>query len=83
MTTTSSSSSRLIIPVVIFSAIVVGATTTTQATQAFQTGLDKDAQKGFDKFVHDWKAVCPDSKNWTSFCNGYLTGASIRSSGPG
>jgi len=47
-----------------------------------QKGLSSEEQKGFNKFVQDWKKVCPDSNNMTSFCDGYLTGASVRSSGP-
>lgn len=70
--------------VVVMTTIVVIATMIVVAHVALaQKGLNVQAQKGYNKFIEDWKKVCPDSNNETDFCTGYLTGASIRSSGPG
>jgi len=32
---------------------------------------DPQYKAGYDKLISDWKAVCPDGKNDTKYCNGY------------
>lgn len=72
----------LILLAVAISAALALLMMTTQAI-AFQIKMTPEEQKGFDRFIQDWKKVCPDGNNSSEFCTGYLTGASIQSSGPG
>jgi len=70
-----------LIIIMAFVSIIIVVAAAQQAALA-QKGLSPQELKGYNKFIEDWKRACPDSNNMTAFCDGYLTGASIRSSGP-